>query len=92
MKIHKPENAETISVLLTPEKFPLAYKEKVDELMEQGAFNTRKEAELWVRTMPIEIELYYEKHCGLFAVESEALESPGVKSPYSGEEMEDEEE
>lgn len=89
MKIHEPENAETISVLLTPEKFPLAYKEKVDELMEQGAFNTRKEAEQRVQTTPIVIELYYEKHSGLFAVESEALESPGIKSPYSGEELED---
>lgn len=89
MKIHKPEDAEIISVLLTPEKFPLAYKEKVDELVEQGAFNTREEAEKWVRTTPIEIELYYEKHSGLFAVESEALESSGIKSPYSGEELED---
>ena len=89
MKIHKPEDAETISVLLTPGDFPLAYKEKVDELMEQGAFNTREEAERWVRTTPIELELYYEKHSGLFAVESESLECSGIKSPYSGDELED---
>jgi len=87
IKLNKPEEAETIEVLLTPEKSPLAYKEKVDELMEQQAFNSREEAEQWVRTTPIVIELYYEKHSGLFAVESEALESGGIKSPYTGEEI-----
>ena len=32
--------------------------------------------------------MYYDKHHGLFAVESEAIESGGIVSPYSGEEIE----
>jgi hypothetical protein len=31
----------------------------------------------------------YEKHSGLFVVESEAIESGIIVSPYSGEEIED---
>ena len=31
------------------------------------------------------MEIYYEKHYGLFAVESEAVESGTIYSPYSNE-------
>jgi hypothetical protein len=58
----------------------------VDELMEEGAFNTREEAERWVETTPIVLEVMYEKHNGLFAVESDAIEA-GIYSPYSQEEI-----
>ena len=78
---------EVIEVLLTPTKFPIAYKNKVDELMEQGAFDTREEAEKWVQTTPICLEIIYEKHSGLFAVESEGLESGGLVSPYTNKEI-----
>lgn len=84
---------EVIEVLLTPTKFPIAFKNKVDELMEQGAFKTREEAERWVQTTPICMEILYEKHSGLFGVESEGLESGGLVSPYTKKEIicEDEE-
>ena len=51
--------------------------------MEQGAFNNRESAERWVMENPICLELIYEKHSGLFAVESEAIESNSIVSPYS---------
>ena len=35
--------------------------------------------------MEIELEIYYEKGTGLFAVESEAVESGTIYSPYTGE-------
>lgn len=89
----KPGLEEVIEVLLTPTKFPIAFKNKVDELMEQGAFNTREEAEHWVQTTPVCMEIIYEKHSGLFGVESAGLESGGLVSPYTNKEIicEDEE-
>ena len=84
------ENYESISVLLTEEKFPIAFKNKVDELMEQGAFNNIEEAKKWVKTNPIELELYYDKHHGLFGIEAEAVEACGEDfvSPYTREYLE----
>jgi hypothetical protein len=35
--------------------------------------------------MEIELEIYYEKGTGLFAVESETVESGTIYSPYTGE-------
>lgn len=83
--VNEPRLAETIEVTLTPEKYPIAFERKVRELMEQGAFNTKEEAEKWVKSTPIILELYYEIDSGLFAVESEALESSpeSIYSPYS---------
>lgn len=74
---------EVIEIRLTPEKYPIAFKNKVDELCEQGAFNTRAEAEEWVKSTPFVMELIYEKHSGLFAVESDALENTNCFSPYT---------
>lgn len=83
--VNEPHLAETIEVTLTPEKYPVAFEHKIRELMEQGAFNTKEEAEKWVKSTPIVLELYYEVDSGLFAVESEALESSpeSICSPYS---------
>lgn len=83
MYLPKNDFCETIEVKLTPGKYPVAYKAKIDELMEQGAFNNRESAERWVMENPICLELIYEKHSGLFAVESEAIESNSIVSPYS---------
>lgn len=80
------EEAETIDIYLTPDKFPIAFKNKVDELLEQKLFDNRKDAEDDVMSCPIELDLVYEKHSGLFAVESEALDL--CVSPYSGKEIE----
>lgn len=80
------EEAETIDVFLTPDRFPIAFKNKVDELLEQKIFDNREDAEKDVMSYPIELDLVYEKHSGLFAVESEALDL--CVSPYSGKEIE----
>ena len=76
------------SVKLTKEKFPKAYAAKVEELIEEGMCETKEEAESMIKDMEIELELYYEKGHGLFAVESEAVDSGTIFSPYSGEEGE----
>lgn len=89
VKINRGEDYESIEVILTEERFPIAHKLKVEELMEQGAFDTIEQAKEWVNTTPIELELYYDKHSGLFGVESDAVESCGetLCSPYSGENL-----
>ena len=88
MKANKVGQEETISVLLTRNNFPIAFQNKLNELMEQGAFNNEEEATRWIETTPIVLEIMYEKDSGLFAVEPEAIESGSVVSPYSGEEIE----
>jgi hypothetical protein len=85
IKAYPINETETIEVKLDRNKTPISFKHKVDELMEQGAFNTREKAERWVMENPICLELIYEKHSGLFAVESEAIETDSLVSPYSKE-------
>lgn len=82
MRAYPKDNIETIEVTLNRHTNPISFKNKVDELMEEGAFDTREEAEKWVETTPIVLELMYEKHNGLFAVESEAI-GGDVFSPYT---------
>ena len=82
--INKPGAEEIIKVRLSKTETPVAYQKKLEELLEEGVFDTQEEAEKWLNQNPIVLELYYEKGCGLFAVESDALESSTIKSPYTG--------
>ena len=86
MKAYPISQTETFDVILNRHKNPISFKNKVDELMEEGVFDTREEAEKWVENTPITLELMYEKGFGLFAVESEAI-GGDVYSPYSQEEI-----
>lgn len=88
MKANKVGQEETIGVLLTRKSFPIAFQNKLNELMEQGAFDSEEEATRWIESTPIILEIMYEKDNGLFAVESEAIESNNLMSPYSGEGIE----
>lgn len=85
IQVNKPHLAETVEVTLTPEKCPVAYERKLRELISQGAFDAKEEAEKWLRSTPIVLELYYDIDSGLFAVESAALEAnpASICSPYS---------
>lgn len=87
MRAYPKDNIETIEVTLNRHTNPISFKNKVEELMEEGAFETREEAEKWVETTPIVLELMYEKNNGLFAVESEAI-GGDVFSPYTREDIE----
>jgi hypothetical protein len=88
MKANKIGQVESIAVLLTRQTFPIAFQNKLDELMSQGAFDNEEDAIKWIESNPIVLEIMYEKDSGLFAVESEAIESGSIVSPYSGEEIE----
>ena len=87
MKANNQDQIELINIRLNPNEHPIAFNNKVEELMEECGYS-RKDAEKEVRNMVFEMELYYQKGQGLFLVESEALDS-GVElvSPYNGEEL-----
>ena len=87
IKINEPNHEEVIEVRLSREKTPKAFKEKLEELMEEGAFDTEKEAIEWIEKTPFVMEMYYEKGQGLFLVESEALDNCDIVSPYTKEEL-----
>lgn len=89
MKLNGADTYEHLcNVKLSKEKFPIAFENKVQEIMEEYGWERGKAEEL-VGDMSIELELYYEKGYGLFAVESEAVEGGTIYSPYSGEECEE---
>lgn len=85
VQVNNSDNYEHLcSVVLTKDKFPIAYENKVKELMDECGMS-REEAENAVKDMKIELEVYYEVGYGLFAIESDAVESGTIYSPYSGE-------
>ena len=89
MKKNKAGTEEVIEVTLSEEKFPIAFKAKLDELTEQGW--EEQGAKDWLSSITFQMELYYSKDQGLFMVESEAVENIPIFNPYSGDELEEEE-
>ena len=87
IKINNGDSYEYISITLREDLYPIAHNEKVNELMEQGAFDNIQDAKKFVNNSPIELELYYEKHNGLIGIEVEAVVSMGknLSSPYTRE-------
>lgn len=59
MKANKVGQEETIAVLLTRKSFPIAFQNKLNELMEQGAFDSEEEATRWIESNPIVSTLVY---------------------------------
>ena len=89
LKLNNADNYEPIDIILDNTNTPIAYNNKIEELVEQGLYSSKEEAEKENPTIRIECEIYYHKHSGLFAVESGACESGTVYSPYSAELLED---
>lgn len=89
MKKNKAENYESILVYLDENRTPLAFNEKLKELMEEGAFDNEEDARSYILTNPIELELYYHKGYGLYGVESDAVEYADIYNPYDGTKMEE---
>lgn len=89
MKLNPANKVETIKVKLSKEKTPIAFKNKLEELVESGLSET--EARKFISSNPFVLELYYEKDRGLFAVESEALDlcPESICSPYTREYFEE---
>lgn len=83
------EDYESIMITLTKNKYPIAYRAKMEEFVEQGLYDTIEDAENDYPQYDIELELYYDKHSGLYGVESEAISSnaESICSPYTAEPM-----
>lgn len=85
LKLNSAENCEQIIIVLTKDEYPVAYNNKIEELIEQKLYPNREEAERQNPKFELECEIYYHKHCGVFAVEQGAVESSTIHSPYTGE-------
>ena len=94
IKANSAEEYESTIIRLSRDRYPIAYQAKLEELVEQGLYKTINDAEVDNPYVDIELEMYYDKHHGLFAVESGAIESnaESICSPYTGEYMEDSDE
>jgi hypothetical protein len=86
MKLNNSEQMETIKIVLSKEKTPIAWEQRVLSLINSG-FN-RDEAEK-IASEPIDVEMYYNQDAGLFLVECDAVESGSIYDPYSGELMDE---
>lgn len=80
--INNSDTYEPITVQLTEENTPIAFKMKVKSLINSGL--SLEDAKK-VAMEPIELELYYDPDTGLFAVESEAVEAGTIYNPYTAE-------
>ena len=89
VKLNSAEDYEPITIKIDKAHYPIAYRNKIEEMVEQGCYPTIHDAEKDNPTFEMECELYYDKHSGLFAVECGAVESGAIYSPYSGELCED---
>lgn len=83
-KLNSVEEYESVGTFKFSQ-FPKARAAKIEELLEEGLYDTREEAEAAVDEMEFELELYYEKGTGAFAVETDAVESGTIYSPYTRE-------
>ena len=84
VKLNTSDTYEGIDIVLTKDKTPIAYNNKIEELVEQGCYPDKESAELDNPSFTMECEIYYDKHSGLFSVECGAVESGTIYSPYDG--------
>lgn len=87
MKKNSVDNYESINILLSKVKTPIAFAKKVAELIECGL--SEKDAEDFVSTTEIEMEFYYSDGLGLFMVESEIVECCTIIDPYTSIKLEE---
>lgn len=85
VKLNSAEECERLVIIVDKEQYPIAYRNKIEELVEQKCYDTIEDAEKDNPTFEMDCEIYYDKHSGLFAVECGAVESCCIYSPYSGE-------
>lgn len=71
--------------------YPEAFKSKCEEFVEQGIVTNIEDAKELLSNCEIDLQLVYDKHNGLFAVEAEAVEScaEDICSPYNGKSAEE---
>lgn len=80
-----PEIPETIEIWIDENNYPSIYNRKIKELVEMSGM-TEEEARAFIIQTPFVLELVYHENYGLFGVESEAVDSTPIYSPYTGQE------
>lgn len=82
LQINPQGTEEVFEIYLDPVKHPVAYGNKLDELVASGM--SRDEAHSFILTTPFVLEVYYSEGHGMFLVESEAIEFNDMCNPYTG--------
>jgi hypothetical protein len=86
VRCNSAKTAEVVSISLDRNKYPIAFENRVKSLMDSGL--DRADAER-VASERIALEILYDPDCGLFALESEAIDSiTEFFNPYTGESIE----
>ena len=86
VRCNSAKNAEIVRISLDRNKYPIAFENRVKSLMDSGL--DREDAEKSA-SETIVLEILYDPDCGLFALESEAIDSiTEFFNPYTGESIE----
>lgn len=86
--IIKDEVCEVIDVVTTPDTYPELFRRRVKCLMNSGL--PQSEAEKFVASTPLQLELFYDIGRGGFAIDAEAVGNTPLYNPYTGKEIPDE--
>ena len=82
LRINPAGSEELVEISLDPINTPIAYANKVADLVNSGLdYPSAKR----LAKEPMEMEVYFQKGLGLFLVETEAVESTDIFSPYTAE-------
>ena len=83
-KLNTLDTYDSIKIRLID--YPEAFKSKCEEFVEQGIVTNIEDAKEILSNCEIDLQLVYDKHNGLFAVEAESVEScaEDICSPYNG--------
>lgn len=79
---------EVIEVITTPTVNPEMFRRRVKCLTLSGL--SQEEAEEFVASTPLQLELFYDVALGAFAIDAEAVGNTPLYNPYTGDEIPDE--
>ena len=85
MKLNTNGNEEIVMLHIDEREHPIAYKAKLDELIESGL--SEDEARNAI-SQGFTMEVYYAPNQGFFLVESESIGCTPIFNPYDGTECE----
>lgn len=83
--IIKDEVYEVIDVVTTPDTYPELFHRRVKCLMSSGL--PQSEAEKFVASTPLKLELFYDIGRGGFAIDAEAVGNTPLYNPYTRKEI-----
>lgn len=82
-RLNTADEYEPLNVRITEEEYPIYYRNKLRELMDENGM-TEEDAREALDGWEVTLELVYHTGYGGFAVEAEAVETGTIYSPYNG--------